>query len=164
MRRGLREGGRIDPRAGLMRRLLLGTAVLLAACGQNTPSSETKLAANEVPAMNEAQATPTAPASTSSLPPASAALRFVGRWATSQANCASKPWLFTADRLTATDGPHCSIYKVTNMAGGYDLAAECPAKVPDHSDLIKLRFAESAQAMLVESNAIAPMGLVYCGK
>lgn len=146
-----------------MRRLVLVAAVLLAACGQKTESSETKLASNEVPAVNKTQEASSAPAS-GSLPPAGAALRFVGRWATSQANCTSKPWVFTADRLTATDGPHCSIYKVTNMAGGYDLAAECPAKVPDHSDLIKLRFAESAQAMLVESNAIAPMGLIYCGK
>jgi hypothetical protein len=50
------------------------------------------------------------------------------------------------------------------MPGGYDVAAECPTKQPVHTDLIKLRFAESAQAMLVESNAINPTGLIYCGK
>jgi hypothetical protein len=33
-----------------------------------------------------------------------------------------------------------------------------------HTDLIRLRFAESAGAMLVESNAISPTGLIYCGK
>jgi hypothetical protein len=47
---------------------------------------------------------------------------------------------------------------------GYDLATRCPAKKPDELDLIKLRFAESARAMLVESNAIKPTGLIYCGK
>jgi hypothetical protein len=98
------------------------------------------------------------------LPPASAALRFVGVWATSEANCASQPWRFTAHELSATNGPHCSFYKVTKMPGGYDLAAQCPTKKPLPTDLIKLRFAESAGAMLVESNAIAPTGLIYCEK
>jgi hypothetical protein len=50
------------------------------------------------------------------------------------------------------------------MPGGYDLAAQCPTKKPIPTDLIKLRFAESAGAMLVESNAIAPTGLIYCEK
>lgn len=154
-----------------MRGLVLFSATLLAACGQKagTPATENAssgnaAAASNVVESNAPEANQAAAPPAGSLPPANAALRFVGRWATNEADCASKPWVFTADRLTATDGPHCSIYKVTNMAGGYDLAAECPAKVPDHSDLIKLRFAESAQAMLVESNAIAPMGLIYCGK
>jgi hypothetical protein len=53
---------------------------------------------------------------------------------------------------------------VTKMPGGYDLAAQCPTKKPIPTDLIKLRFAESAGAMLVESNAIAPTGLIYCKK
>jgi hypothetical protein len=97
------------------------------------------------------------------LPPSDAALRFVGRWARNKADCATKPWTFTKGQLNATDGPHCSIYNVKAVPGGYDLAAECPAKKPDPTDLIKLRFAESARAMLVESNAIEPMGLIYCG-
>jgi hypothetical protein len=98
------------------------------------------------------------------LPPSGAALRFVGRWAKDRAGCKSAAWVFTKDALTATGGPHCSIYNVKTVPGGYDLAAECPAKKPDPTDLIKLRFAESARAMLVESNAIEPMGLIYCGK
>jgi hypothetical protein len=98
------------------------------------------------------------------LPPSGAALRFVGRWAKDQANCASRPWTFTEDALIAKDGPHCSVYNVKAVPGGYDLAVECPAKKPDPTDLIKLRFAQSARAMLVESNAIEPMGLIYCGK
>ena len=98
------------------------------------------------------------------LPPANAELRFVGTWAKSHAECASKPWKFTADALDAAGGPHCSLYKVTKAPGGYDLAAECPAKQPVHTDLIRLRFAESAGGMLVESNAIPPTGLIFCGK
>jgi hypothetical protein len=157
-------------------------AIALAGCGQkaeqpreNQASAEQKkaVASEAAPAVeaNAAGASSNAGAAAApagnqlgTLPPANAALRFVGTWAANQASCASKPWRFTAKELTATDGPHCTFYKVSKIAGGYDIAAECPTKEPVHTDLIKLRFAESARAMLVESNAISPMGLVYCGK
>jgi hypothetical protein len=164
-----------------MRRLLIGTALLLAACGSKTAFNESNGSGNEAAALNEADrnaamasetnASQNAPANEAessnalgTLPPADAALRFVGKWATSKENCASKPWTFTAKALTATDGPSCSFYEVTKVPGGYDVAAQCPHKEPVHTDLIKLRFAESARAMLVESNAIEPTGLIYCGK
>jgi hypothetical protein len=152
--------------------MFLGAAVLLAACGSKSASNEAKVA-NNVPASSTPTSAPTvetnsdeteAGNSPALLPPANAALRFVGAWATSYANCASASWRFTADELTRPDGSHCSIYKVNKVPGGYDLAAQCPAKKPISTDLIKLRFAESAGAMLVESNAIKPTGLVYCGK
>ena len=164
-----------------MRRLLIGTALLLAACGSKTASNETNVVDNQstaasetnetaapVTASNESQETAVNAAEAGTglgtLPPADAALRFVGKWATSKENCASKPWTFTEKTVSAADGPNCSFYKVTKMPGGYDVAAQCPDKQPVHTDLIKLRFAESARAMLVESNAIEPKGLIYCGK
>jgi hypothetical protein len=166
-----------------MWRLLLGTALLLAACGSKCASNEANVTGNQAPvsatnapsagnfASNESDrdqenASNRTQASNSlgTLPPPDAALRFVGTWATNPGNCSSKPWRFTAHELTARDGPHCSIYKVSKVAGGYDLAAQCPAKKPVPTDLIRVRFAESARAMLVESNAISPMGLVYCGQ
>jgi hypothetical protein len=152
-----------------MRRAVLVTALLLGACGSQSASNEADQAANQPAPANESDSAGETQANQAgnrlgSLPPADAALRFVGAWATSEANCASKPWRFTADKLDAADGPKCSIYKVSKVPGGYDLAAQCPAKKPLPTDLIKLRFAESARAMLVESNAIAPMGLIYCGK
>ena len=157
-----------------MRSVAVAAALLvLAACSQKPGPPENQGAANEkvtaeanvsgnVTAMaNQSNATGN---ETAKLPPASSAHRFVGTWATSQANCKSKPWIFTADSLHATGGPECSFYKVSNAPGGYDIAATCPTKQPVHTDLFKLRFAESAGAMLVESNAISPTGLIYCGK
>jgi hypothetical protein len=141
-----------------MRGAAAALALLFAGCGQTPASNEGNSAAAPATNVPEGNAAP------SPLPPAGAALGFVGRWATSAANCPTKAWRFTRDTLTAADGPHCSIYKVTKAPGGYDLAARCPTKKPDELDLIRLRFAESARAMLVESNAIAPMGLIYCGK
>jgi hypothetical protein len=144
-------------------------ALALAGCGhepqprENQASASEKLAAAENVTVNSASPAGTANQS-GILPPANAALRFVGTWARSAANCASSPWRFTKDELSASGGPRCSFYDVKKVPGGYDVAAQCPTKEPVHTDLIKLRFAESARAMLVESNAIKPMGLVYCGK
>jgi hypothetical protein len=153
-----------------MRRAMLVVLLLLAGCGSQSASSEANQPVSQAGPASESNSTGQAQANQAvgnklgTLPPADAALRFVGEWATSQADCASKPWRFTADTLDATGGPQCSIYEVSKVPGGYDLAAQCPAKKPLPTDLIKLRFAESARAMLVESNAIAPMGLIYCGK
>ena len=133
-------------------------ALALAACGQRNGPSENQAVANETAAGTNASAEVPA-----KLPPANAAFRFVGTWAANQAECTSKPWIFT-EKALAGSGPHCDFYKVTKSPGGYDIAATCPAKEPVHTDLIRLRFAESAGAMLVESNALPPTGLIYCGK
>jgi len=136
---------------------------------ENQATANEKLAAEANVSGNIAEASvgpannAAASAQPSTLPPADAGLRFVGTWAASKAECTSKPWKFAADALSGS-GPHCSFYKVSKAPGGYDIAATCPAKEPVHSDLIKLRFAESAGAMLVESNAISPSGLIYCGR
>lgn len=151
----------------------------LASCGRNAHApgngmtNETSAAtANEAsgsqtaPGTNEAanQAAAASPqGSGAALPPANAEFRFVGHWATTTANCAAHPWIFTAKTLKVTNGPECNFYRVSKAPGGYDIAARCPTKKPVETDLIKLRFAESAGAMLVESNAISPTGLVYCG-
>ena len=105
---------------------------------------------------------PGAESRTGVLPSADAAVRYLGTWASSVANCKSKPWRFKRDSLDVANGPRCSFYNVAKVPGGYDIAAQCPTKQPIHTDLIKLRFAQSARAMLVESNAISPTGLVYC--
>ncbi len=119
---------------------------------------------NTMPTTNAGSLPPSANSLAEELPLADASLRFVGTWAANKASCAAKPWRFTKDEIRAADGSHCSIYDVSKVPGGYDLAVQCPAKKPDPTDLIKLRFAQSAQAMLVELNAIEPMGLIYCGK
>jgi hypothetical protein len=147
-------------------------AATLSGCGQKAQEAPAKQAAQDEPpaATNvEGYASVNAGAEAAAesnglgtLPPADAALRFVGVWATSAANCASSPWTFTEKAVSAADGPNCSFYEVRKVPGGYDLAAQCPDKQPVHTDLIKLRFAESARAMLVESNAIKPTGLIYC--
>ena len=152
-----------------MRSAVVAVGLLLAACGQKTQPAESNIVgspskiavetAGANAASNEAKPHPSGV-----VPPANTAMRYVGTWAATKADCKSKPWRFTAKSLDAADGPKCSFYNVAKAPGGYDVAAQCPTKKPVHTDLIKLRFAESAGAMLVESNAIPPTGLVYCGK
>ena len=151
-------------------RWLVLLLLLAGACSRQPQPPENQAAASEK-VMSEASidansAAPSGKAENQAekLPPASASLRFVGTWAASQAECTSKPWIFTEKALSGAGAPKCSFYKISKAPGGYDIAATCPAKEPVHTDLIRLRFAESAGAMLVESNAIQPSGLIYCGK
>ncbi len=140
-------------------------ALALAACGhrqgppENQATANQKVSAEAGPETNKAEAN-----SAAKLPPANAALRFVGTWAANQGECTTKPWIFTEKSLSGAGAPKCSIYKVNKAPGGYDIAATCPTEEPVHNDLIRLRFAESAGAMLVESNALPPTGLIYCGE
>jgi hypothetical protein len=97
------------------------------------------------------------------LPPDDRALRFVGRWAAEVSMCRSQAWVFTHERLTTPAGSVCEFGDITPVDGGYDIAARCTAEGPAQDDTIRLRFAESARAMLFESESVAGSGLVYCG-
>jgi hypothetical protein len=48
------------------------------------------------------------------------------------------------------------------VPGGYDIAARCTSEGPPVDDLLELRFAQSARAMLFESRSIADAGLERC--
>ena len=94
---------------------------------------------------------------------AAADYRFVGRWAANIANCSGKAWRFTATSLDTPAGSQCKFRKVSEVPGGYDIAARCTAEGPPTDDTLELRFAESAKALLFESDVIADAGLVRCG-
>jgi hypothetical protein len=163
-----------------MRRIALVSAALvgLAGCQQSHAPAPANTAEGEQPAVaagDEAASTESTEAAIPSasgnaalnaagrLPPP-AALRFVGLWASDVKNCSTAAWRFTDTSLSTPAGSHCSFSKVTAVPGGYDIAASCTAEAPAKAETIKIRFAESAQAMLFESDAIADAGLVYCGR
>lgn len=95
-------------------------------------------------------------------PPVPIAYRFIGRWATDERNCRNLAWRFTATSLRTPAGSVCNFRRVTEVPDGYDVAARCTAEGPPVGDTLKLRFAESARALLFESNSIADAGLVRC--
>lgn len=87
--------------------------------------------------------------------------RFVGRWASEERNCGD-PWVFAASSLRTPAGSVCSFSQVREVPGGYDVSASCTAEGPAANDRLRLRFAESARALLFESRTIANAGLVRC--
>jgi hypothetical protein len=105
---------------------------------------------------------PAPPSSTGRLPPADAANRYVGRWATRESLCKSGTWRFEPQRLVTAGEVACDFDHVGKVPGGYDIAALCRAEGETSKDTIKLRFAQSAQAMLVQSK-MWDVGLIYCG-
>jgi hypothetical protein len=98
------------------------------------------------------------------LPPPSEGLRFIGKWAADERSCESAAWQFTQTTLRTPAGSVCGFDRVTQVPGGYDIQATCTAEAPPASDTLKIRFAESANAMLFESETIADAGLVFCGR
>lgn len=97
------------------------------------------------------------------LPPPDAEYRYVGRWAATEQLCTSGAWRFAPKRLDTAGEVSCAFDSVDKVPGGYDIHANCTAEAPPQPDTIKLRFAESAQAMLVESRVLSSAGLIYCG-
>lgn len=121
------------------------------------PAAENKLAASTRSSHTNAQRS-----ERMEEPDSSAALQFVGRWAAEPGLCADTSWRFTIDSLETPAGSVCTFLRVTPVSGGYNIEAKCTAEGPETRDTLKLRFAESAGAMLFESTTIADAGLVQC--
>lgn len=96
------------------------------------------------------------------LHPDEAEYRFAGRWAAEARLCEHESWRFTDSELRTPAGAVCRFTDVRAVAGGYDVSARCAAEGPEQEDEIRIRFAEPAGEMLVESERIADEGLVPC--
>ena len=96
------------------------------------------------------------------LPPPGA-FRFVGLWAAEEDMCDGQAWRFTRESMETPAGSVCKFVNAVPVAGGYDISARCTSEGPPVDDNLKIRFAESAQAMLFEAESIADAGLIYCG-
>jgi len=96
--------------------------------------------------------------------PEGAAARYVGRWAANEALCRDGAWRFEERHLATAGEVSCDFDRVTHVAGGYDIHARCLAEGNRTNEVIKIRFAESAGAMLVESETFQPVGLIPCSE
>lgn len=90
--------------------------------------------------------------------------RYVGRWAASADLCRTGAWNFAERRLETAGEVACEFQQVTPNEGGYDIHAVCTAESPPKPYDLKLRFAQSAKAMLVEGGPFNDMGLIWCGE
>jgi hypothetical protein len=125
-------------------------ALALVACQKPAPAASDQAAAEAPP--------PVAPAPAPEAPP-----RYVGRWAASADLCQTGAWNFAERRLETAGEVACEFQQVTPNEGGYDIHAVCTAEGPPKPYELKLRFAQSAKALLVEGGPFNDMGLIWCG-
>jgi len=145
-------------------RLLALAPLALAACERQPAPNAENATPEPPPVANVAEATPPPVAPGTTLPPADANLRFIGWWAPDAKACGETPWLFNERGLETAGGMTCSFDRINQVPGGYDIAATCTAQMEETPDRVRLRFAESARAMMLETDAsLEPTGLVYCG-
>jgi hypothetical protein len=151
-----------------MRLALLIAGMLLAACNKGVPTGQEPSGPlkTEPPAGENVanMASDLPPQQTGDLPKPGVGPRFVGKWAADEKSCQSAVWQFTASTLKTPSGASCSFGKVTEVPGGYDIQATCKSRGAPGPDTLKLRFAESAKALLFESKTLGSPGLVYCGR
>lgn len=139
--------------------LPLAAAAVLAACSVE-PATNNAVTQGPAPTISSPEASPQ-PVLTPT--PAPAPARYLGRWAANKGLCEDGAWKFDASHLSTAGEVSCDFDKVSEMPGGYDIAARCLAEGTRSRETIKLRFAESAGAMLVESKTFQPIGLIRCG-
>jgi hypothetical protein len=151
-----------------MRLPVIAVLLLLAACNKGAPAGEEPngpLKTEPPPGeniTNEVSDLP--PQQTGNLPAPGVGPRFVGKWAADEKSCQSAAWQFTDSTVKTPAGASCSFDHVTEVPGGYDIQATCKAKGAAAPDTLKLRFAESAKALLFDSKTLGSAGLAYCGR
>lgn len=137
----------------------IAPAVLfLSACGQGAridaekPSTPAPIASSEV-------STPRG-----TLPPFNSPTRYVGVWAAAETACERAAWRFERNRLQGPDWTACEFNSVTASQGGFNIDAQCTDGANERDARLRLSFAESAQAMLMQGvPETGDIGLIYCG-
>ena len=143
----------------LLSRSAFFAVLALAACSDRAADEN---AAQDAPPEPVAVTTPEDDPDT--LAPEGENFRFAGRWAESVDMCDARPWTITRERLTAPEGVACDVTGIETAPGGYAIDARCTTEGETQDDHIVLRFAESAQALLVEGAETLPdTGLIRCG-
>jgi hypothetical protein len=136
-------------------------ALALSAC---SPEASDEIAAPDVIPEPTESLTPES-TTDAALPPDDETFRFAGRWAETVEMCREEPWTITGERLTAPGGAACGFTRMEESPGGYMIDARCTVDGETQDDRIVLRFAESAQALLVEGATTLPeTGLIQCSE
>lgn len=106
----------------------------------------------------------TAPTPSAAAPPAAQSLMpfYVGRWAAAETACGHAAWNITQQGLETSGGVACTFERVTQTQTGVDIAARCTGEGARQVSTIRLAYAQSAQALLVEAEPFANVGLTAC--
>jgi hypothetical protein len=87
---------------------------------------------------------------------------FVGRWAARPELCAEGAWVITDHGIDTAGEVSCGFERPPAGGGPVELDAVCTAEGPPQRWRIRLSYAQSAQALLIENGPFADIGLVRC--
>lgn len=147
--------------------VILATVILAAAIGLSSCNHGPSVTEPDGPIRSDRPATANSAnrvAESGDLPPPGIGPRFVGKWAADEKSCKSAAWLFTATTVRRPDNWGCSFARVSKVPGGYDVEATCGPAKRSRAASLKIRFAESAKAMILTSTGSGHTGLVFCGR
>src|SRR5690606_20968318 len=87
---------------------------------------------------------------------------FVGRWAAKEEMCGKAAWEITGSRLSTPGHTVCDFDQVRKVEGIYRIDATCTAEGPPGQYDLRVSYAQSAKALLVEGGPMEPVGLAAC--
>jgi len=135
--------------------------LLLAACGRSQSGNEAAQPAGEP--VNRTLPAPAAPAPARAPAPAAATPFYVGRWAPRAELCGAGAWLIDEKGLHTAGEISCRFDGAPQGAGPVEVEATCLADGMSRKWRLRMAYAQSARALLVENGPFADTGLVRCG-
>jgi len=87
---------------------------------------------------------------------------FVGRWAAEESLCRNAAWEITRTSLSTPGHAVCDFEEIENSPSGYEITATCTAEGPPAAYTLKMSYAQSARALLIDGGPFQPVGLVSC--
>ena len=133
-----------------MKRALWTILLLLAACERQA----------EAPSARTPAVPPPAPAATPASPAEPAF--YVGRWAARPELCAEGAWVITERGIDTAGEVSCRFEPPPPGPGPVEVNAICTAEGPPKPWRLRLAYAQSAQALLIENGPFADIGLIRC--
>jgi len=88
---------------------------------------------------------------------------YVGRWATRENLCGTDVWVIDERGLQAPQGASCRFDGAPQGAGPVEIDASCTAGGASRTWRLRLSYAQSARALLIENGPFADTGLIRCG-
>ena len=133
-----------------MKRAFWTTLLLLAACQRETAAPAAPPRAERTPAPVQATA------------PKTQAPFFVGRWAARPELCADGAWVITERGIDTAGEVSCRFDPPPAGSGPVEVDAVCTAEGPPKPWRLRLAYAQSARALLIENGPFADIGLIRC--
>lgn len=106
---------------------------------------------------------PGTPAPGAVLPPAEAQYRYIGRWASSAAQCEAGAWEFKSRQLETPEKTGCDLPDVSQGPSEYKLHGTCKGTGRKLEQTVTLSFDERRRTMHVASPTLGASDLIYCG-